>query len=125
MNENQIAGARIARAAIKVAQEGHLELAQNMVKTADAVYQGYAPDEALHTFWNKETHEKIASFLNEVINRPSAEAVQRHELLKEARVLLIKEIQQYKEAQQKEAATQQTQPLQLLFGKQASGKKKV
>jgi len=62
---------RLARHGIKLANEGDIAGAQALIKTADALALGHAPQAVLDHLFPKEAHEKVAAYIEEVIATPS------------------------------------------------------
>jgi len=129
---------RIARAGIKLAQEGDIAGGQALVKTADALMQGYDRDQIMDAYFAPQLHDKVASVIDHIASTPSdvAQVVTMQKKAEAYDALLFRQ-QQAQGAQQKQAHAQEQQywnnvqqkaaafdQLMAQQQKQAAGKKK-
>jgi len=118
MNTLETQCVRIARAGIKLAAEGDIAGGQALIKTADALAQGYNPQDVLDALFAKDAHEKVAQVLGAIANQPSDVALYKHAAVQEAKQQI------FQEAAAKQAAAKQASAKQTAFDKLADIVKK-
>jgi hypothetical protein len=102
MNVNlKTACVRIARAGIKLANEGDFAGAQALVKTADLLLSGNSREQVLNALFDRQSHAKVAAAIDEIAFNPSDVALYKQAMLTEAKQELLKEAMARKEAAKK------------------------
>jgi len=94
---------RIARAGIKLAEQGDIEGAQSLIKMADYLSLRHSPQDVMDAMFPPENHEKIAALLDEILATPSDVALEKQAA---ARAEITKKVIAEKAALAKKAAAQ-------------------